>query len=96
MEGAIFCLDLDVAVIHLDRLNGVAATLPSRLFAGRAKATYSDLVGCRMRTFCMLLRVDSKSRAYGLLLRGADGGPAHIPGRTGLKIVKFKNSSFLL
>lgn len=59
MEGAIFCLDLGVAVTHLD-LNGVAATLPGRLFGGRAKATYIDLVGCRLWTFCMLLRVDSK------------------------------------
>lgn len=57
-----FCLDLDVAVTHLD-LNGVAAILPSRLFAGRVKATYTDLVGCRLWTFCMLLRVDLKSRA---------------------------------
>lgn len=47
MEGAIFCLDLDVAVTHLD-LKGEAATLASRLLAGRAKATYTDLVGCRL------------------------------------------------
>lgn len=54
MEGAIFCLDLDDAVTDLD-LNGVAAILPSRLFAGRAKATYTDLVGCRLWTLCMFV-----------------------------------------
>lgn len=48
MEGAIFSLALDVAVTDL-ALNGVAAILHSRPFAGgRAKATYSDLVGCRL------------------------------------------------
>ena len=56
MEGAIFSLALDVAAVTDLALDGVAAILHSRPCAGgRAKATYSDLVGCRPWTFCMLL-----------------------------------------
>ena len=57
MEGAILsCLDLDVVVTDLD-LKGTAAIFQSGLLAGRAMAAYTDVVCCKLLTFCMLLCV---------------------------------------
>lgn len=57
MEGAtVSCLDLGVVVTDLD-LKGTAAILQSCLLAGRAQAAYTDVVCCRLLTFCMLLCV---------------------------------------
>ena len=54
MEGAISCLDLDVVVTDLE-LKGTATILQSLLFASRAKVSYTDVVCCKLLSFCMLL-----------------------------------------
>lgn len=56
MDGAILCLNRDVAVTDFDSKVG-AAILQSQLFAGRAKAAYTDVLGCKLLSFCMLLWV---------------------------------------
>lgn len=58
MEGAIVsCLDLGVVVTDLDLKRTAAAIFQSGLLAGRAMAEHTDVVCCKLLTFCMLLCV---------------------------------------